>query len=182
MSTEGYDTYAQQPLGDNLLAQISATARQIIEARAEVDKAQEELTEAQRYLRTLEEEVLVELMEEAGQSDIKTSDGLKIKIQEVYRGQPTKANEAEAFAWLRKEGHGAILKNKITAELGRKEDDKAGEVMDSLREQGLQPSRKVSVHWQTLCSLVREMMEDGDNVPLDLLGVSRTKKAAVKEK
>lgn len=179
--TDGYDVYAQQPLGDNLLAQIAATARDIVEAREEVARREEALREANSHLRTLTEVVMVELMQEAGQTDIKTADGTRVTIAEVYRGQPKKENEAKAFQWLRDQGHGAILKNKITAELGRTEDEKAAAVMDSMREQGLQPSCKASVHWATLCSLVKELLEDGEQVPLDILGVHVHKAAKVKE-
>lgn len=176
----GYEELAQQPLGDNILAQIAQTARDILAAREAVSGREEELRQAQQHLRTLQEEVLPELMSEAGQEQLTTADGLKVSIKEVTRGQPTKANEAEAFAWLRDNGQGGIIKSEVTAKLGKGDDEKAQEVLTALTGMGVNAGLKSSVHWQTLGALVRELLAKGENVPLDLLGVHIWKQADVK--
>ena len=61
-----YESLAQKPLGDNILAQIAATARDILDAREEVARREEALKEAQARLKGLQEDILPELMAEAG--------------------------------------------------------------------------------------------------------------------
>lgn len=178
----GYEQLAQVPLGDNILAQIAATARTIMEARDAVVAAEEKLKEEQARLRSLEEEVLPELMATAGQEELTTIDGLKVSIKEMVRGQPSQEKADEAFAWLRDNGHGGIIKSKLVAELGRGQDDAAKRAMEALSELGLRSKREQGVHWQTLGSLVRELMAAGKPVPLDVLGVHVWKKADVKPK
>lgn len=180
MST--YEQYAQSPLGDNLLAQIAQTARDIQAAAQAVSDAQEELTRAQNHLRTLEETTLPSLMETAGQTELTTADGLVVKIADIMRGQPSKENAPAAFAWLRKNGHGGIIKSKIEADLGRASEETIQKVSEAMREAGFRPSLNEGVHWQTLGALVRELMEKGDAVPLPLLGIHTYKKAEVKAK
>jgi peptidoglycan hydrolase CwlO-like protein len=53
-----YEQLAQKPLGDNILAQIAATARDILEAREEVSRREEALKEAQNRLKGLQEDIL----------------------------------------------------------------------------------------------------------------------------
>jgi hypothetical protein len=178
----GYEQLAQQPLGDNILAQIAGTARDIIAAREAVARAEEELKAQQNLLRSLQEDVLPELMAEAGQTELTTIDGLKVSIKENVRGQPSKDNEVEAFAWLRSKGQGGVIKSKLEADLGRASDDKVQAAVEALSAQGIRAGTKESIHWQTLGSLVREMLARGDDVPLDLLGVHIWKQADVKPK
>ena len=175
-----YEQLALQPLGDNILAQITRTARDILAARKDVADQEENLREAQQHLRTLQEEVLPGLMSEAGQDQLTTSDGLKVAIREVTRGQPTKANQKAAFEWLRKNGQGSIIKSEVTASLGKGRDIDAQEILDAFADRGIDAAVKSSVHWQTLGATVRELLERGENVPLDLLGVHIWRQADVK--
>lgn len=178
----GYEQLAQQPLGDNILAQIAGTARDIIAAQAAVTEAEEELKNRKKALQALQEGVLPELMAEAGQTELTTIDGLKVSIKELVRGQPTKENQGEAFAWLRSKGQGGVIKSKIEADLGKVPEEKVREAVEALRPLGIRAGTKEEVQWQTLGSLVREMLARGDDVPLDLLGVHITKLADVKPK
>lgn len=177
-----YEQLAQKPLGDNILAQIAATARDILEAREEVSRREEALKEAQNRLKGLQEDILPELMAEAGQEELTTIDGLKVSIKELVRGQPSKDNEAEAFAWLRDTGNGGIIKSKLEADLGKADQEKVSAALAALAPLGIRAAPKQTVHWQTLGALVREKLANGEAVPLDLLGVHIWKQAEVKPK
>lgn len=177
-----YEQLAQKPLGHNILAQIAATARDILDARDEVAEAEEVLKQKQARLRSLQEDILPELMTEAGQEELTTIDGLKVSIKEMVRGQPPKDKEAEAFAWLRESGNGGIIKSKLEADLGKADADKIKAAQEALAPLGFRAAPKQSVHWQTLGALVREKLAKGEQVPLDLLGVHIWKQAEVKPK
>jgi hypothetical protein len=90
--------------------------------------------------------------------------------QEYYASIPAEKS-GQAFAWLREHGYGAIIKNVISAEFGKGEDEKALEAATVLAEAGFKPSQKESVHPMTLKAFVKEQMEKGNEVPADLLGV-----------
>lgn len=173
---------AQAPLGDNILAQISATARDILDAQQAVTDAEAELKTAQNLLRALQENTMPDLMAAAGQEKLTTIDGLIVEIKSNVRGQPTKENESKAFAWLRSKGQGGVIKSEIKADLGKVDKDKVQAAVSALAAQGVRAGVKEGVHWQTLAALVREMLARGDDVPLDLLGVHISKLAEVKPK
>lgn len=177
-----YEQLAQKPLGDNILAQITATARDILEAREEVSRREEALKEAQNRLKGLQEDILPELMAEAGQEELTTIDGLKVSIKELVRGQPSKDNEVEAFAWLRESGNGGIIKSEVIADLGKADQEAVQKALETITAAGLKAKAKQTVHWQTLGALVREKLAKGEVVPLDLLGVHMWKQAEVKPK
>jgi hypothetical protein len=175
------DDYTPQ-YGDNILAQISAVARQIVEAKTAVQEAEEALKARQRELEHLQQTVLPELMNDAGQEQVTTLEGLRVTLKQVYRGTPSKENERDAFRWLRDNGHGGIIKSQVQADLGKVDEEKALEAVNSLRQLGFQAGAKQSVAWQTLGSLVKELLATGEAVPLDVLGVRVWTEAEVKPK
>ncbi len=177
-----YESLAQVPLGENILAQISQTAREVLAAQQEVSDLTERLKDAQKRLEALQQTVLPDLMQAAGQEELTTIDGLKVSIKEIMRGTPTKDNEAAAFQWLRDHGHSGIIKSALQADLGRADETKVRDTLKLLTDAGVPAKSSQSVHWQTLGSLVRELMARGDDVPLDLLGVIIWKQAEVKPK
>lgn len=176
----GFEELAQAPLGDNILAQIAATAREILAAQAEVAEREEDLRGAKGRLRVLQEQTLIELMNDAGQEQLVTADGLKVSIKEITRGQPTQENQAEAFAWLTDRGHGSIIKSEVKADLGKADAEQVQAAVNALSAVNVQPQVKKGVAWQTLGALVRELLANGEEVPLDILGVHIHKQADVK--
>lgn len=175
-----YEQLAQAPLGDNILAQIAGAARDILAAQDEVAAREEDLRQAQQRLRALQQERMPELLADAGQSELTTADGLKVSMREVTRGQPSKENQAAAFKWLTDRGHGGIIKSEVKADLGKADPEKVRAVVDAMAAVDTQPQVKKGVAWQTLGALVKELLEKGEDVPLDVLGVHIFKEAQVK--
>lgn len=177
----GYEQLAQAPLGDNILASIAQTARDIVAAQKDVEAREADLKAAQLKLKTLQEETLVELMRDAGQEKLTTIDGLVVAIKELVRGQPSAENQGAAFAWLRAGGNGGIIKSQIVADLGKADPEKVQAAIKALTGLGIPTvSAKEAVAWQTLGALVREKLTAGEQVPLDLLGINIWKMAEVK--
>ncbi len=177
--SDGYDEFTVQA-GDNILAQISATANAILAAQKEVEDKEEELRVAQNVLRNLEETVMVELMKDAGQQKLTTSDGILVEIKDIFRGTPTKENESKAFTWMRENGQGSLIKSEIKADLGKATKEEVAKVSKAMFDAGAKPITKEAVHHQTLAAMVRELLGRGDSVPLDILGVTKIVKADVK--
>ena len=108
-----YGDDALPQIGDNILAQIDATANQLMEAMLEVDGEQEHLKAKQDRVRDLSERQLPELLDAARQLELKTASGLLVKLNNVVRASISEAKKVNAFKWLRKQGHGAIIKTTI---------------------------------------------------------------------
>lgn len=96
--------------------------------------------------------------------------GPKPDDDEAERIEKTKKREA-AFEWFRSVEAGDLIKNILVAEFGKGEDNKAGEVKEKLNEIGVNFEITTSIHPQTLLSFVRERMKNGEEVPLEDLGL-----------
>nr|QIG67169.1 hypothetical protein EVB34_064 [Rhizobium phage RHph_TM26] len=179
----GYEQMAEAPLkGDNILAAIAQTARDIVAQQEAVERAEAELKKAQNRLKDLQETTMVDLMNDAGQTELTTVDGYIVSIKETVRGQPTKENAPAAYKWLRDKKHGGIIKSTIQAQLGKVDEKLVAKALAALSKLKIQAGVKEEVHWQTLGALVRELLDKGENIPLDLLGVQVIKGAVVKPK
>ena len=103
----------------NSLGKIGAVATDIADTQEEISKLKEQLQRKEDYERKLSREVLPSLFSEVGLSEVKLSDGRKIKVSEYYTATPLKENRAEVYTWLRTNGFGDLVKNQVTCSFGR---------------------------------------------------------------
>jgi len=155
---------------EDTLAAITRTARELREAQDDVARCGEELKKAQERVRVLEELTLSDLMDRAGQKKLTTVDGYELERGETLRASIPQANMPQAIMWLRGQGQDAIVKRKIDLEFGKGEDQKAAEALDAIIKAGFAPTDKQTVHPQTLGAVLRELVGNGVEVPMALLG------------
>ena len=164
---------------DNM-GKIGAVATDIAETENEIANLKEQLKKKEDYRTKLSEEVLPSLFSEVGLSELKLSDGRKIKVSEYYRAAIKVENREAAYAWMRNNGFGDLVKNQVTCSFGRNEDEKASSLISDLNEKGLEPAQREWVEPSTLRAFVREQYEAGRELPMDLLGVYIGHKTTIK--
>jgi hypothetical protein len=109
--------------------------------------------------------------------------GYDAKLSPYYHANIPADRAIEAFAWLDAEGHGDLIKNVITVELGRGDNETAKAVQYALDDLGIEYSTKLSVPWNTLTAFVREQVERYSRVPpLDILGAEIGQIVKLKER
>lgn len=154
------------------LSQLSLLAEAQAAAAAKVADLEAQLESARAELRDYAEHKVPELMDQIGIGEFKTTSGLKIKIQETIRASITKAAAVRAFAWLRENGHAAMIKRTISVALGKGEEEKAAK-LHALLDGEFELDDAEAVHPSTLSAFVREKLREGEEVPIDLFGVHR---------
>ena len=164
---------------DNM-GKIGAVATDIAETENEIANLKEQLKKKEDYRTKLSEEVLPSLFSEVGLSELKLSDGRKIKVSEYYRAAIKVENREAAYAWMRNNGFGDLVKNQVTCSFGRNEDEKASSLISDLSEKGLEPTQREWVEPSTLRAFVREQYESGKEIPMDLLGAYIGHKTTIK--
>lgn len=174
MPEADYSEFKDGP-GDNLLAQISATALEQKEAEAKVAKLEEELQVAKDTLRDISERRLPELMDSAEMTSFTLSDGTKIEVNEKIRAGIPPKTQGQAFMWLKEHGHDALIKNQITVDFDREQEDIAEKFAENLREKwdDVRFKQKKTVHASTLASFIKEQLSEGIDIPLDIFGAFR---------
>lgn len=166
------------------LKEVNRLANQLIDKEALIAEKQEELRQLQTEYRQIAEVDLPTVMEEIGMADFTLSDGRKVEIDVSFHASITEANRAAAFKWLRENNRGGIIKRAVSMEFGKGEDDKAQKYVDWLKKKYPDREDKIkdaeSVHPQTLKAFVREMMEEGEELP-ESISVFRKTEAKIKQ-
>lgn len=177
-----YEDYLdeKEPVGDNLLASISALADEAKTLEAKIADMEEQVRICKEQHRLIVQYRLPELMEVAHQSELTSLSGRKITLCEIIRASIPKAREAEAVSWLRENGFSSIIKNQVSVEINKGQDELAKKIVDKLRLSDLKPEFRSLVHPQTLQKTIREMIEEGIKVPFDLFGVYEQKEVKIK--
>jgi len=180
MMEEEVSSTATQNLGGSALSAVSILARKMREMEQEIESADQRLKSLKEQYLKLTDQELPAVLEELGIAEMKLDDGSKIKLTQVYGASIPVDRREEAFAWLRENGYDDIIKNTVACSFGRGEDDKASKFTESIRRMGLAPDTKTEVHAMTLKAFVRERVETGGELPMDLFGAFVGQRAVIK--
>ena len=144
----------------------------------QVESDEELLKEKKRDIEKISGEIIPTLLGEMGIASLKLADGSAVEVKPYYAANISIKNREAAYNWLRENGLGDIIKNNVTVSFGRNEDNKAAEYANLAKSQGYQPTQKLKVEPMTLKALVRERIEKGVEMPMDIFNVfvgNRTK-------
>lgn len=161
------------------LEEIAKLAQEQIKLEAGVAKAEEDLKIAKENLREVSERKLPEAMTAVHMKEFKLTDGTKITVKPYYTAKVDDENREEAHTWLIDNGHQDLIKHQINVPLGKGEDHIARVLTEWLKENGITYTDKEGVHWQTLIAFIKEQIENGRDLPLDLFRVFIGQKAKV---
>ena len=153
---------------------------QAVQKALEMDE--EQIKQKKKHLEHLSSEVIPTMLSEMGLSFLKLADGSSIEVKTNYRAHIKEENKESAFNWLRDNGLGDIIKNEISVSFGTNEDNKAADYAELAKGQGLQPTQKLKVEPMTLKALVRERIEAGKELPMELFGAYTENKTTIKRK
>jgi hypothetical protein len=167
-------------ISNNALTQIANLAKRQQEAERAVLDKENELKEAEAELKLVQEDLLPSAMAEAGMKAFTLDNGAKITIKDDVAVSVPADKKSEAYAWLRTNDFGDLIKNTVAIDFGRGEDEKAEHLKEHCQEQGISYSDKESVHAQTLKAFIKEQMANGKDIPLELFGAFPYSKAVIK--
>ena len=162
------------------LKDISQSCKKLLETQKEIEKMEEVIKELKEEEKTISEEVIPNLMQEAGVSMIKTEDGKTVKVSQFYAARIPESKKDEAFDWLRENDAGDMIKNIVSLNFGKSEDAAAAALVEELIQRKLNVSQKMKVEPMTLKSYVKTEIEKGRSVPMDLFGVYVANKTTIK--
>ena len=177
--THDYSEFTK-PQSEDALARLSVMADEQLQKQLDVAVATKALKDAKEELDQVSMFDIPELMAELGIEEFQTTSGLKVSIKEKVRASILKATQIQAFMWLRENGHAAIIKRIVKVQFGMGEDEMAQKAIETLLKQALPVEDNSSVHPSTLAKFVREMFENGAEVPEELFSVHRQRVAGIK--
>lgn len=173
---------AEQVPEDKLekIAFLGEKQRKLIKQIAELEN---NLSMTKESLRKIVENDLPEAMDEVGMTSFVLEDGSKIKVSTFYSASIPEERKEEAFEWLKEHEFDGLIKADVKVQFGKGEFEIAQSFLQFIRgfnEKAIDPDYKESVHWQTLRAFVKEQVEKGAALPLDMFGVFIGRKAELK--
>lgn len=137
------------------------------EKEALVAKLTQDLATATDELAKVTHTQIPEAMDALDMKEWKLKDGTILRLKETWRDGVTADTQAEAFDWMQKHGHEALIKTQLTLEFSR------GElVLATLAKKVLAiflpevvPNEKEFIPWNTFSSWIASQVEQGIDLP-----------------
>ncbi len=182
--TTDYSAYSETTPTQDKMTLLAHLASQQLACERLVEKAEAALTKAKADLAEIAERQLPELMEELQLETFSTTGGITIEVGERIQASISKEHGPRAIEWLDAHGFARLVKRKFTVMFGKDEEKWANKFAADLarRKRQLNVERKAEVHPQTLKAFVKEQLEAGAELPLDLFGVFRQRVSKVEVK
>ena len=179
------------------LETVSRLALELTSIDTEIVNLGRSLDELQKRRDDISKGRLPELFDELGYSDFRLSDGRRLEMKSTIRASiPTDAGisrmkdilkqreaaqrRANALQWLRDNDLGDLIKNEVSVQFSRGEEEKADSLHGMLAKEGYNVEQDSTVNSQTLSAQIRELLEQGAEVPLEILGVQIERIVSVK--
>lgn len=162
------------------LKSVAALARTIRDKEENIAQLEETLKEEKKALLKLTDEEMPAILAEIGLSSFALDDGSTVEVKQTYGASILVQNRPQAYEWLRDNGYDDIIKNTVSCQFGRGEDDQAGAFAAFAQQQGYVPDQKTEVHPQTLRAFVKERVENGEEFPMELFGAWVGQRAVLK--
>lgn len=153
-------------------------------------KVEESIAEAEEYLKNLKakhfkisEELIPAKMASfgaGGLAEFKLANGRKVSVKKYYSASISEENKSAAFDWLNQNGHMDIVKQEISVPLGKGNEEVATLVANFLEQQRISYSKDEKIHPMTLKAFVKEQVEAGSDLPLDVFKVYIGNKTVIK--
>tara|TARA_R100001086_G_scaffold246458_2_gene178718 strand:+ start:324 stop:872 length:549 start_codon:yes stop_codon:yes gene_type:complete len=162
--------------------ELSELCNEMLDLQEQVKRIEEQLKKKKDEVSKLSELEIPNLMQQAGVTSLKLADGSSVEVKPFYAARIPQSKESEAFNWLTSNGHGDLIKNVVSLNFQRSQDNEANALVQDLIDKGHNVSQKKNVNPQTLKAFVKDEIQKGNNVPMDLFGVYISNKTTIKTK
>ena len=167
MSKINFEGDAVTEIDQSKFKSVAELLREQLKLEELIESMEETVKINKENLRRLSGEIIPEKMAELGMTATEMYDGSKVQVvEDIYVSIPKDPEKSKAcYEWLDDNGLGDIIKNQVGMSFGKGEGDKAKALESQIKEMGLIPEVKVSVHPSTLKATIKKWHEEGKSVP-----------------
>jgi len=161
------------------LSQVSRLAQMQLRLQQKVALLESELKDAKKSVREIAEDQLPAAMSEHNITELKLEDGSSITVKTFYSASIPKDRSNEAFQWLVDNNFGDLIKNQVSTNFVRGQEEQAEQLANELAERQMSVNTKKWVEPMTLKAFARDQTEQGKSLPADLFGLFIGEKATI---
>ena len=167
MSKINFESDAVTEIDQSKFKSVAELLREQLKLEELIESMEETVKINKENLRRLSGEIIPEKMAELGMTATEMYDGSKVQVvEDIYVSIPKDPEKSKAcYEWLDDNGLGDIIKNQVGMSFGKGEGKKAKALESQIKEMGLIPEVKVSVHPSTLKATIKKWHEEGKSVP-----------------
>lgn len=174
---------AQASSDSSAMQRMMRMAAEMIETESMIDGMEETVKDLKSRLTYLKTSELPDLMAENGLTSFTHSDtGQTVEVSDFVAGSLVKdpAARKTALDWLAANGAAESIKTQVSVEFGKSEHNRAKDLAAKLQQDGYFVQDIETIHNQTLLAFVREKMQNGEEVPVESLGLYAGRMAKIK--
>jgi len=161
----------QQVLEKADIDSLAAYCRELQAYENEIAELEEKIKFKKDKADKISSEIIPNMLAEQGISSLKLADGSSVDVNKSYNCTIKKDEMESAYNWLRENQLGDIIKNEVSVQFGKGEDNKAEQLLDLAAQEGYEPSQKSKVEPMTLKALYRERVEAGLDMPSQFFNI-----------
>ena len=158
---------------------LSSLVKDLDQLTIDINEKEEELKSLKLQKHKMSTEQIPAMMDEMGVQRLDV-ENLSVSLKPLINASIPPTRRDEAYQWLRENDLDDIIKNDVIMSFGKGEDNMAGDIMFELEQRGMHPEKKTHIHSMTLKAFIRERVEKGLPIDLDLFGAFVARTADIK--
>ena len=158
---------------------LSSLVKDLDQLTIDINEKEEELKSLKLQKHKMSTEQIPAMMDEMGVQRLDV-ENLSVSLKPLINASIPPTRRDEAYQWLRENDLDDIIKNDVIMSFGKGEDNVAGDIMYELEQRGMHPEKKTHIHSMTLKAFIRERVEKGLPIDLDLFGAFVARTADIK--
>jgi hypothetical protein len=158
---------------------LSSLVKDLDQLTTDINEKEEELKSLKLQKHKMSTEQIPAMMDEMGVQRLDV-ENLSVSLKPLINASIPPTRRDEAYQWLRENDLDDIIKNDVIMSFGKGEDNMAGDIMYELEQRGMHPEKKTHIHSMTLKAFIRERVEKGLPIDLDLFGAFVARTADIK--
>ena len=159
---------------------LSGLVRNLRKVEDQIEDAEQHVKELKRAKQKLSTETIPALMDEMGLERLDV-DGMTVQRKLIVHASIPKDRTDEAHAWLRENKYDDIIKNDVVCSFSMGQDNLAKSIIADLEDRGVNPQAKTHIHPMTLKSWVKDRIEAGKDIDLEMFGAFVGTKATTRK-
>ncbi len=173
------DAPEAQELTNEKMTELSALAKTLKMQRDSIEEAEDLLKKMKVEERGLSEDKIPKLMTEIGLLKVVLKSGGEVSIKEDLKIHIGKKLPA-VLKFVREKGDAGIIKTEVAILFGKGDDKKADQCFKQLDKKHENVSRSATVNSGTFKSMIKELVEQGVEVPFKELGIFEYRTTTIK--
>lgn len=166
-----YEAYLEPTNNTDALGKIASLAEKMAGLDSQIADAEELLGRLTRERDDIAERRLPELFDEVNMKEFVTTQGVHLALKDKIHHSVSKDRKSAAMKWLEEHGHGGMIKNTVVVAFNRGQEEAATEFIANLSPEFENVRTDKEVASASLGALIRNLIEEGKEVPRDIFGI-----------